>query len=223
MTSRWFEIRVSLEEDEPTREVISFTFQKVVLPLYKFITSLSYIKRGHYLIEPHSTQDNRTPYVWMVRWEVENWEKNSDELKQKASEFLGNLDYVNAEEEFKKNKVYYVTDDNAEHDENIFTEKYADLFFYIMFASCKFREGVLIHDIRKNPELTEYKVIHCILNAYGNNLEMELMWYINAALGKYLQAKGTNQFNEQMKKEFVKILDDYFSRLLQKNSTAGDQ
>ena len=220
MTTRWFEIRIALEKDEPTSDVISSTFQKAVLPLYQSISFLSYIKRGHYLTEPHSGQDSRTPFVWMVRWEVENWEQNNSELREKASEFLGKLGYVNSEIEFKKNMVYYVTDDNAEHDKKIFTEKYADLFFDIMSATCKFQEGVLNHDSQKNPELTEHKVIHCILNAYGKNSEMELTFYITVALGKYLQVKGTNQFNEQMKQEFMKILDDYFNRLIQNNRSA---
>ena len=219
MTTKWFEIRVSLERDEPTQEGISSTFQKVVLPLYKLVNSLLYIKRGHYLTEPHTTQDNRTPYVWMVRWEVENWEENSTELKQKTAEFLRNLGYVDIKERFEKNKVYYTIEDNAEYDKNIFTEKYANLFFNIMSDSCKFQEGVLNHNPQKNPELTEHKLIHCILNAYGNNSAMELTFYVIAALYKFPQMKGYNSFNKKEKEEFMVMLDNYLNGILNNKSS----
>jgi len=55
MAIRWFEIRVSLEKDELTREVISSTFQNVVLPLYKHIISFQYIRRGHYFQQIYLT------------------------------------------------------------------------------------------------------------------------------------------------------------------------
>lgn len=219
MEKRWFEVRVAIDGNL-NLETLKNSFDKVAKPLYEFVNTLGFVDRSHYLHEPHKKIDPRTPYVWMIRWEIKNWKKNKKRVISEVNKFLSERGYVNSKDGFKKNKTFYISDDDGKGDAKTFTQEYYEFFYDFMNSICKLHKGVIEVNKRNFPQFSTEKIVHCMLNAYGYIENTEKAYHVQSLINRcflerlieYRSQRNIDIDSLLTEEEKIEIINDEFKK-----------